>query len=298
MSPSSGGERRRSAAMRSLLSLSVGDAFGERFFRYEPTSVTLASVEARELPAGPWRWTDDTAQGAALTAHLLEHGRVDPPALALAFAEVYLADPRRGYGAGAHDLLKAIGAGGDYQELARAAFGGTGSMGNGAAMRVAPLGAFFASDLGEVAEQASLSASVSHPNINGVAGAVAVALAAAGVEREMPSNAIWAEILARTPRSHTLEIIEEAAGIEPDSPVREVVDRIGSGSRVCAHDTVPFCLWAALGCRGSLEAALWRTVAGLGDRDTTCAIVAGILGASASVRIPEEWRRRTEVLPL
>ena len=43
--------------------------------------------------------------------------------------------------------------------------------------------------------------------------------------------------------------------------------------------------------------ALWHTVAGLGDRDTTCAIVGGIVGARVGVEgIPIEWRDKRESL--
>jgi ADP-ribosylglycohydrolase len=43
------------------------------------------------------------------------------------------------------------------------------------------------------------------------------------------------------------------------------------------------------------ETALWTTVAGGGDRDTTCAIVGSIVGLSAD--IPETWLRAREPLP-
>ena len=58
-------------------------------------------------------------------------------------------------------------------------FGGEGSFGNGAAMRVAPLGAYFADELDAVVEQASFSAEVTHSHPEGIAGAIAVAVAAA-----------------------------------------------------------------------------------------------------------------------
>ena len=44
--------------------------------------------------------------------------------------------------------------------------------------------------------------------------------------------------------------------------------------------------------------AMWLTVAGLGDRDTTCAIVGGIVAAkTGKSEIPAEWRARREPLP-
>ncbi|WP_210408401.1 ADP-ribosylglycohydrolase family protein, partial [Allokutzneria sp. NRRL B-24872] len=75
--------------------------------------------------------------------------------------------------------LRRIREGEPWRTVAGEAFGGQGSRGNGAAMRVAPLGAHFADDPARAAMEAALSAEVTHPHPEGVAGAVAVALAAA-----------------------------------------------------------------------------------------------------------------------
>ncbi|HEX9595880.1 MAG TPA: ADP-ribosylglycohydrolase family protein, partial [Anaerolineales bacterium] len=61
-------------------------------------------------------------------------------------------------------------------------------------------------------------------------------------------------------------------------------------------DTVPFCLWSAAHNLDNYEEALWQTVAGLGDRDTTCAIVGGIVALSSG-NVPLAWVRRREALP-
>jgi ADP-ribosylglycohydrolase len=286
----------RDAALRALQGLQVGDGFGERFFRFEPVPVTLASIEARELPPGPWRWTDDTAQAAVLTHHLVSRGTIEQDVLAAELAAEYQRDPRRGYGAGAHDMLRGILSGEDWRAVASAAFGGSGSMGNGAAMRVAPLGAWFGGALDEAAQQARRSAEVTHANVNGVAGAIAVAVAASAVAAGLSTRVLLPEVLARTPGSFTRAQIEVAAGLPPETSVKEAAQRLGTGAQVCAHDTVPFCLWVITRYRSSYEAALWATVSGLGDRDTTCAIVGGILASGADVRIPEAWLARAEPL--
>jgi ADP-ribosylglycohydrolase len=73
---------------------------------------------------------------------------------------------------------------------------------------------------------------------------------------------------------------------------------LGNGTRVSAQDTVPFALWCAARHLGDYEEALWQTVSGLGDRDTTCAIVGGIVAVSTGVEgIPGLWLRRREMLP-
>jgi ADP-ribosylglycohydrolase len=69
-------------------------------------------------------------------------------------------------------------------------------------------------------------------------------------------------------------------------------------SQISAQDTVPFCLWVASRHLDDYEAALWETVSVLGDRDTTCAIVGGVVAARAGrTAIPDVWRRGREPLP-
>jgi ADP-ribosylglycohydrolase len=43
---------------------------------------------------------------------------------------------------------------------------------------------------------------------------------------------------------------------------------------------------------------LWLTVSGLGDRDTTCAIVGGIVACHVGLKsIPKDWLKQREKLP-
>jgi ADP-ribosylglycohydrolase len=67
---------------------------------------------------------------------------------------------------------------------------------------------------------------------------------------------------------------------------------------VSAQDTVPFALWCAARHLSSYEEALWLTVSGLGDRDTTCAIVGGIVATYTGVEsISHHWCADREPLP-
>ncbi len=63
-------------------------------------------------------------------------------------------------------------------------------------------------------------------------------------------------------------------------------------------DTVPFCLWCAAQYLDNYEEAMWATVSALGDRDTTCAIVGGIVACYNGVEgIPPDWLAAREPLP-
>lgn len=278
-----------------LTGLSLGDALGERFF--SPRARQM--VQQRRVPPGPWRYTDDTEMALSVTECLVEEGGIDPDRLAERFARRY--DPRRGYGGGAHRLLRALRRGGCWQEEAPALFGGEGSFGNGAAMRVAPVGAWFASDLEQVREHAVRSARVTHAHPEGVAGAVAVAVAAAlawtmGEEGAWDRQRFFTNVLEVTPPGLTRQGIEVARRLPPEAGPEAAAERLGSGKGVSAQDTVPFALWCAACCPEDYREALWTTLRGGGDRDTTCAMVGGIVVLFCR-RVPRDWLERREPLP-
>lgn len=84
---------------------------------------------------------------------LIACGQVDKDTLCTRFAANYV--PQRGYGRGARIVLQAMCDGEDHQFWAETTFPG-GSLGNGAAMRVAPVGLLFRDDHDAVWEQARL----------------------------------------------------------------------------------------------------------------------------------------------
>jgi ADP-ribosylglycohydrolase len=98
-------------ALCSLEGLSVGDAFGERFFVHPDTVDHL--IAARALPAPPWRFTDDTQMALSIVAVLRRRGRIDRDHLAQHFAAHY--DPSRGYGPAMHGVLARIRFGEPWQ---------------------------------------------------------------------------------------------------------------------------------------------------------------------------------------
>ena len=174
--PSDHADRIRRARL-SLEGLSLGDSFGERFFL--PATLAESLVEQRVLPAPPWQYTDDTVMALSIVETLEIHGEIDQEVLAQRFSRKYRLDPGRGYGGMAHRILREIGEGSPWQRVSPAAFGGMGSMGNGGAMRAAPIGGYFWDDLEVASEQAQRSAEVTHAHPEGQAGAAGVAVAAA-----------------------------------------------------------------------------------------------------------------------
>jgi len=291
---------RMERARLSLDGLSVGDAFGQRFF-YPPSAESL--IAERALPQAPWHYTDDTVMALAIVEILHRRGRIDQDELAGAFARRYRANRDRGYGGTAHGILAAIGAGSPWSVVAREVFSGMGPMGNGGAMRVAPLGAYWADDWDAVVQQARASAEVTHSHAEGQAGAIAVAVAAAWASRKgdgavTGSGAQLLDVvIAYTPLGDTRKGLEQAWALPFDLSVQTAASLLGCGMRVTSRDTVPFSLWCAARHIDNHEEALWATVSGLGDRDTTCAIVGGVVAmATGKWSIPDDWMDAREPL--
>jgi len=290
-------DERRNRAVASLRGLAVGDAIGSCFFRPED----LDALAARQLPADPWLWTDDTEMACSVFAVLDRLGEADQDALAASFATHH--DFDRGYGPGVNRMLRLIRQeDADWRPLVAESWEGRGSWGNGAAMRVAPLGAYFADDVDRAAAQAAASAEVTHTHPEGVAGAVAVAVATAlAATRARLDSAGWLRNVAEYVAPGLVrDGINTAINLLPLGDPRSAAATLGNGHEISAQDTVPFCLWVVAKYPDDFVEAVWATAGAGGDVDTTCAIVGGILGARLGLGpggVPDEWVRRCEPLP-
>ena len=85
-------------------------------------------------------------------------------------------------------------AGADWREISPTLFG-SGSYGNGAAMRAAPIGGYFSGNPRRAAKEAQLSAVVTHAHPEGQAGAIAVAAVA---NKESLSFSSYQDIISLT----------------------------------------------------------------------------------------------------
>lgn len=279
-------------AKRALDGIALGDCFGQTFFVSD--EIARQRIKDREILNEPWSFTDDTVMAIGIYRILEKYGKIDQDELAKVFAENYALDWHRGYGGTAHSILRSIGEGKDWRAAASEAFDGMGSMGNGGAMRVAPIGAYFADDMDKVLYYAKASAEVTHAHIEGIVGAMAVAIASALLLNKKLGRyfgegaAFLCDIADKLPESDTKYKILSAVPIKKESSIDFVVSVLGNGMMLTAQDTVPFCLWCAAYFYTSFEEALWRAVSALGDRDTICAIVGGMVSLYAD-ELPEQW---------
>lgn len=276
----------------SLQGLAAGDAFGQRLFGRR----MISHIKSKTYPEGIWPWTDDTAMAISIVEVLRDHGHIEQDALAAKFAERYRLEPNRGYGSGAHYILDQLGKGGDWRKLAPGLFAG-GSFGNGAAMRIAPLGAYFAGNPEKAKEEAIKSAVITHSHPEAQAGAIAVAVAAAltAAEASLNRSDFISHVEGYIPESEVRDKVRLSKDI-PAGDTSRAAHTLGTGMNISAQDTAPFCIWCAANHLNDFEAALWQTVSGAGDQDTTCAIVGGIVASSAGT-MPRKLLEHIEPLP-
>ena len=284
----------------SLDGLSVGDALGAQFF---VPGTSFDDLVAGRPPHPPWPWTDDTEMACSVAAELHANGTIDQDRLATAFAQRY--EPYRGYGPGSIVLLRQLRDGASWRDVTHTAFNGQGSMGNGAAMRVAPLGAFHAGDPRTAALEAIRSAEITHAHPEAILGAAAVAVAAAEAGRarltgEHPEpTTLLDAVLAIIVSSRVRTGIERARGLL-GATVAEASYTLGNGARVLAQDTVPFTLWTAATYLHDYPRAITACIEAGGDVDTTAAIVGGIVASFTGIGepgVPQEWLAAREPLP-
>lgn len=287
-------------AYRALLGTAIGDAFGDGFFG--DTSQALAYIHQRQIPATTWEFTDDTVMAIAIFKQLERYGGIHQDKLAFAFHHYHKLDPNRGYGAGARRLIRQYQHGNEWRDLAPSLFEGMGSMGNGAAMRVAPIGAFFYDDLPTAVTQAIKSAEVTHANEEAICGAIAVAVATAlATKMRLENNMLTpiefmdnvADFLPKS-TAVTAKILK-AKTIPFNYHIETIRAILGDGTKILAEDTIPFCIWCAAHHLTHFAEALWKAISILGDRDTICAIVGGIVISSANdATVPNEWKNNVE----
>jgi poly(ADP-ribose) glycohydrolase ARH3 len=261
----------------SLLGLAIGDALGGKLEAQDAAAIRsrFATVEQLiEYPQDEIWYTDDTQMAIGVAETLITHGEIREGPLCRAFADNYV--PSRGYGWGARAVLEAIISGRDHREVAERLFPG-GSYGNGAAMRVAPVGLVFRNDPGRLREQARLSALPTHRHPLGIEGAQLLALAVGMASRSdctsFDRTSFFGTISAACESADYREKIEEAGR------VRSPEQLAGLGNRIEALHSVPTAIASFALTPESFEATIANVIFLGGDTDTIAAMAGALSGA-------------------
>lgn len=265
----------------SLLGLAVGDALGAHFEGRAAAYMTRTYSSAKELidnpPLGELWYTDDTQMMIGVAQTLVECARIDDRVLCRHFATNFL--PQRGYGRGARLVLEAMVDGHDHQYLAENLFPG-GSFGNGAAMRVAPVGLMFRDDYDLLWEQARLSSLPTHVHPHGVEGAqvLAMAVALATKIKRLDREAFFNEVSRRCNSLEFRGPLTRAAKLD------DLRDLGLFGNGIEATDSVV----TAVASFGLTPESFAETIGNVillgGDTDTLAAMAGAISGAYLGVQ--------------
>jgi poly(ADP-ribose) glycohydrolase ARH3 len=272
----------------SLIGTAVGDSLGAR--------LEGASEFPEVLELAP-RYTDDTVMTLGVAESLIQCKGFDYWDMAKRFLTDYEQEPWRRYGEVSPRIFRMLRSG-------RMGFGmldrdiyPEGSYGNGAAMRVAPVGLLYNDDPRMLRDIALQTAGITHSNELALEGAALQACAVALAVHTDPQSIKAKEFIGALrmfikpgPYQEKLKtiarLLEESVGKE------QVVKELGNG--VEALNSVPTAIYSFL-TTTSFEKAVMYAVSLGGDTDTIGAMCGAIAGACYGVDdMPDRWKVKLE----
>jgi len=269
-------------ARGALLGTFTGHALGMPFESAPPAAVP-ERLEMLEARLGRGTYTDDTQMAIALAESLLECGGVDEEHLGRTFLAAY--DPRRGYGSGTRAVMALIREGVPVADAAVRAFNGDGSLGNGAAMRVAPVAVRYVHEHEALLDAARRSARVTHAHPVGIDAAVVQAAAVGAALRG--EDALRAACATATTPQVRRGLTAAGLLLAELPPPDTVAAALGNGST--GHESVPAAVYAAAAYEHFEQAVSFAVRCG-GDTDTIGAMAGAITGArTGASAIPSRW---------
>ena len=287
----------RKKFLGALLGAALGDAIGASREGRRIMATDLR-VEIIDMGSGPLHYTDDTHMTIGMAESLVERGGFDGEHMARRFIDNYLEEPWRGYGPGPPRVFRLIQRGEPWDRAAASVYPG-GSFGNGAAMRVSPVGLFYCSDAARLREAAHMSSIITHSHPLGIEGAALQATAVALAVSQNPgkpidpSSFISRLLDSTTEDVYRAKIAKFGALLERPDDRQGVVNQLGHG--IEAFNSVPTAIFSFLAHSQSFSSTVTYAVSLGGDTDTIASMAGAISGASLGVdALPSGWQRRLE----
>jgi poly(ADP-ribose) glycohydrolase ARH3 len=285
----------KSKFLGSLIGTGLGDALGaglEGWHLVDEAEVRLLAGKRDTLT-----YTDDTHMMIGVAESLIAKKGFDGEHMARTFMDNYAREPYRGYGPGPPRVFRLIQSGESWDQAAAKLYGG-GSFGNGAAMRIAPVGVLYYDDPTQMKATTLRSSQITHAHELGKEGAVLQACAVALAVAADPA----AELRTDEFLMSLCTVVQQQAFQEKLGKLREllgkpdrvqVVEQLGHG--VEALDSVPAAVYSFLSHPNSFEKAVTYAISLGGDTDTIGAMTGAITGAYLGIEaIPREWQERLE----
>ena len=193
-------------------------------------------------------------QARQIAYSLIERKKLEPVNLATRFWKEHDREPWRGYGASVSAVFEKLKRDSDPFEAAKQQFDGKGSYGNGAAMRVHPIGLFY-SNVEDVAANAEQSAQITHSHRDGVNGAIVQAVATHLALKDVPVEEMLQQLknLAKDFNASGADAAEltyasqlELVSSMLESPEHDFESSIELGNCISAIKSVPTALYSFL----------------------------------------------------
>jgi poly(ADP-ribose) glycohydrolase ARH3 len=271
-----------------LIGTAIGDSLGAR------REGSSEFVEVADLAP---RYTDDTAMTIAVAESLIEHKDYHYWHMADRFLKNYEHEPWRRYG---HTISRVF----RLMRNGQLGFGMLdrnlyleGSYGNGAAMRIAPVGLMYHDDPRMLRDIAYNCAAITHSHELGLEGAAlqacAVALAVlADSENISVYDFLGTLRMFAKPGPYQEKLKTVITLLENGASRDEVVAKLGTGGS--SLESVPTAIYAFLSHRDFKSAVIYAVSLG-GDADTIGAMTGAIAGACYGIEgIPSQWRETVE----
>jgi len=280
----------------SLLGVALGDAIGASWEGHRTAAKHEIELIARI--SHPLRYTDDTHMTIGMAESLIECHGFDGKHMAERFIDNYSKEPWRGYGPGPPRVFGLIKSGMAWDEAAGHIYRG-GSFGNGAAMRIAPVGLFFWNDHARLREVAYLSSRITHSHVLGMEGAALQAMAIALAVAENPAMPLSSQsFLSRlinfaTEDVYRTKIAQFSTLLGQPEDRQEVVNRLGHG--IEAFNSIPTAIFAFLAHPQDFVSTVIYAVSLGGDTDTIASMAGAIAGAYLGIDgLPSQWLGQLE----
>jgi poly(ADP-ribose) glycohydrolase ARH3 len=273
-----------------MLGCALGDALGSR---YEGLFIDDFASADMEFVG---KWTDDTHMMIGVAESLIECKGFNGKHMAWTFIRNWQRELWRGYGPGPPRVFKMILSGVPWFEAAKKLYGGSGSLGNGGAMRIAPIALLYHDDEERLREIAYKSAAITHAHELGKEGAAvqayAIALALRTSKPFDPRD--YLEEVARFSRSDVYRSkLKKAIQLLDEGDRRVVVRELGNG--IEAPNSVPTAIHCFAKNRDNYVKAVLYAVSLGGDTDTIAAMAGAIAGAYLGEKgLPQEWLKKLE----
>lgn len=276
-----------------LLGLAIGDALGMPVEGWSAAAIRahygrlagFLPAPRRGLRAG--QFTDDTQMAIYLAQSIVDCGVVEPEHVAQAWVKWLHSGDVRGIGRSTYLALRRLASGTPWEESGQR---GEYAAGNGAAMRIAPVGLVDCLDLERLRQDVRDVSVITHANREAVAGAQAVACAIAWLATgQARLDTLIEDVVAFIGSGRVAEGLRQAQELlAADASAEEALTELGNTGWV-VH-TIASSFFCFLKTAGDFEATVISAVMGGGDTDTIAAIAGALSGAhNGASGIPARW---------